>query len=208
MQGKSVPVCCSLINLALPYYYDGAVFEHFLLLSSAGQPLFKCTDQLDKRLAIEVITKIFTELHTLGILHRDGEPRNILYNSADDTLMIADFERAECRRCEPLELVNPNGRKRKRRKGMPRRLGGTDDFTRELHRVVEGVSRCFGSGPETATLQLALGQAHNSVADRTMKRVTWDSRGIRSPVSSRIHPMRCIANDETAFGFQKKAAFI
>jgi len=69
MQGKSVPVCCGLINLALPYYYDGAVLEHFLLLSWAGSPLSKCTDQLDKRLAIEVITKIVTKLHTLHILH-------------------------------------------------------------------------------------------------------------------------------------------
>ncbi|KAH8743688.1 hypothetical protein F5883DRAFT_380762, partial [Diaporthe sp. PMI_573] len=98
-----------------PYYYDGAVFEHFLLLSWAGRPLSKCTDQLDKRLAIEAITKIVTKLHTLHILHGDAEPRNILYNSADDTLMITDFERAESRRRAPLEPMSPHGRKRKRR---------------------------------------------------------------------------------------------
>ena len=33
IQEKYVPVCLGLIDLVLPYYYDGGVFKHFLLLS-------------------------------------------------------------------------------------------------------------------------------------------------------------------------------
>ncbi|PVH91132.1 hypothetical protein DM02DRAFT_466321, partial [Periconia macrospinosa] len=34
-------------------------------------------------------------IHNLGILHRDLEPRNILWNEERHQVMIIDFERAE-----------------------------------------------------------------------------------------------------------------
>ncbi|KAK3305098.1 uncharacterized protein B0T15DRAFT_567163 [Chaetomium strumarium] len=66
IQGNYVPVCLGLIHLVLPYYYDGGVFEHFLLTT-----------------AIDLATKAYSELHQLQVLHVDVELRNLLYDRAD-----------------------------------------------------------------------------------------------------------------------------
>jgi hypothetical protein len=78
IQGGHIPVCLGLINLVLPHYCDGGVFEHFLLLSWAGQPLSKCIDQIDKTLAINAITAALTGLHQLRILHALPQPGPIV----------------------------------------------------------------------------------------------------------------------------------
>ncbi|KAH8878691.1 hypothetical protein GQ53DRAFT_756531 [Thozetella sp. PMI_491] len=143
MQGKHAPVCLGMIDLVLPYYYDGGVFEHFLLLSWAGRPLSKCIDVVNKTLAINLTTRAYTELHRLRILHRDAEPRNILYDVMSGNLMVTDFERAESHGRQPLGSISPNGQSLKRKRGIPQKQG-KDDFTRELQSVVKSVSRCFG----------------------------------------------------------------
>ncbi|KAI1407697.1 hypothetical protein F5Y13DRAFT_123197 [Hypoxylon sp. FL1857] len=140
-QGKHAPVCLGMIDLVLPYYYDGGVFKHFLLLSWAGRPLSRCIDVVGKTVAIDLTASAYAELHRLRILHRDAEPRNILYDSGN--LMIIDFERAESHDRQPLGLLSPNGQNRKRKRGLPQKQG-KDEFTRELQSVVESVSRCFG----------------------------------------------------------------
>jgi len=42
-------------------------------------------------------------VHTLGVLHRDLETRNILYDSG--RLMVVDFERADFRGRQSLSLI-------------------------------------------------------------------------------------------------------
>jgi|SRR3569833_254397 len=59
VQGRYVPVCLGLIDLVLPYYCDGRVSEHFLLLSWAGRPLSWCTDPFDRMHAIHAVTKAY-----------------------------------------------------------------------------------------------------------------------------------------------------
>lgn len=97
-------MCLGLIDLALPYYCDGGVFEHFLLLSWAGRPLPKCIDQLDKTVAVDAVTKAYTEIHRLGGCQRDAEVRNVLY---DGNIVVVDFERAEVRSRQPLRPGQP-----------------------------------------------------------------------------------------------------
>lgn len=143
-QGKHVPVCLGLIELALLYYFDGGEFEHFLLLSWAGRPLARCVEKVNKAVAIDLTTKAYAKLHQLQVLHVDAEPRNILYDATSGTLMIVDFERAEFRGRQPLGSVSPNGQRRKRKRGLMARKQGKDDFTEELQSAVEGVSRCLG----------------------------------------------------------------
>ncbi|KAK4119690.1 hypothetical protein N657DRAFT_666476 [Parathielavia appendiculata] len=132
MQGNHVPVCLGLIDL----------FEHFLLLSWAGQPLSKCIDGINKTVAIDLATKAYSELHRLQVLHVDAELRNMLYDEVRGTLMVIDFERAEFRGRQPLGLISPNGQGRKRKRGLQKQ--GKDDFTEELKSVVERVSMRFG----------------------------------------------------------------
>ncbi|KAK3991250.1 hypothetical protein QBC44DRAFT_323911 [Cladorrhinum sp. PSN332] len=144
IQARHIPVCLGLIDLALPHYCDGGVFEHFLLLSWAGQPLVKHIDQIDKTHTINAITAALTGLHRFRILHRDAEPRNILYNAVSGSLMVIDFERAEIHGRQALSSISPNGQNQKRKHGMPEKQA-EDDFTRELQSAVESVSRCFGA---------------------------------------------------------------
>ncbi|KAL2193978.1 hypothetical protein P885DRAFT_71775 [Corynascus similis CBS 632.67] len=144
IQGNHVPVCLGLIDLVLPYYFDGYQFRHFLLLSWAGQPLFSCIGQINKTFAIDLITKAYAELHRLRVLHIDAEPRNILYDTISGTFMVTDFERAEFRGRQPLGSISPNGQGRKRKRGLIVQKQEKDDFMEELQHVVERVSRCSG----------------------------------------------------------------
>jgi len=152
MQGKYVPVCLGLIDLVLPYYYDGGEFEYFLLFSWAGRPLFRCMDDgINKTNAIVQITKAFIELHRHQVLHTDAEPRNILYDADNGTFMVIDFERAEFRGGQQRHLgsLSRNGQGRKRKRGLiMQKKQGKDDFTNELQSVVERVSKLLsGSKP-------------------------------------------------------------
>lgn len=84
----------------------------------------------------------FTELHRLRVLHHDGKPRNILYDSGSGQVMIVDFERAELCSRKPLGSISPNGQNRERkRKGALKQEKGS--FVQGLQSVVECVSRCF-----------------------------------------------------------------
>ncbi|KAK3363862.1 hypothetical protein B0T25DRAFT_492773 [Lasiosphaeria hispida] len=136
IQGKHIPVCLGLIDLVLPYYYNGGKFRHFLFLSWGGQSLSRCMDQIkNKASAIDAVTSIFTGIHRLGVLHGDAEPRNILYDATKGTFMATDFGEAKHYRLQPLSSINPNT------KGRKRKLG--DRFERELSLVVDSVSRCL-----------------------------------------------------------------
>ncbi len=141
IQGTHVPVCLGLIDPVLPFYYDGGIYEHFILLSWAGRPLSKCINpiQIGKTIAVNQITKAFTELHRLGVCHRDAEMRNILY---DQGFMIVDFERAEFCGRPPLGPISPNGQDRKRKRPK-RQKEGNDTLAGELRLVVESVSKYF-----------------------------------------------------------------
>ena len=142
IQGKYVPVCLGLIDLVLPYYYDGGIFEHFLLLSWAGRPLFKCVGQISEGPVIAAIARAFANIHRLQILHGDAEARNILYDRGP---MIVDFERAELCSREPLGSISPNSQNRKRKHGILQKQGN-HRFARELNSVVENISRLFYIG--------------------------------------------------------------
>ncbi|KAK4442173.1 putative spok spore killer [Podospora aff. communis PSN243] len=147
LQGKHIPVCLGLIDLVLPHYHDGRVLKHFLLLSWAGQTLSKCIGQINKKFATFATMTAFTRLHQLHILHGDAEPRNILYDAVNRSVMIADFERAQFRGSQPLSPIRPGGQCRSRegalRKQRRKQQRRTDDFISELRSAVEKVSNCF-----------------------------------------------------------------
>ena len=50
----------------------------------------------DNRLYLtEQVKRSIQAVHRLGVLHRDAEPRNILWNAEVGQAMVIDFERAE-----------------------------------------------------------------------------------------------------------------
>ncbi|KAF9878757.1 hypothetical protein CkaCkLH20_03657 [Colletotrichum karsti] len=139
IQGIYIPVCLGRVDLVLPYYYDSGVFMHFLFLSWAGLPLFETIQQTTKADIIKKVTTAYKEIHKLQILHRDAEPRNIVYEEENGKVMIVDFERAEFRGRQPLGALSPNAWNKRKRGGAKKRQ--TNDFTKEEESVILSVSR-------------------------------------------------------------------
>ncbi|KAH8746927.1 hypothetical protein F5883DRAFT_252608 [Diaporthe sp. PMI_573] len=153
VQGKHVPVCLGLVDLVLPYYYDGGKFMQFLFFSWAGRSMSGCIDKIDRKLAIQAEADAFAELHNLRV-HGDAEPRNILYDVVNRSFMVTVLERSEFRERRPLGAISLNGCGRKRKRKGRKKQGG-DLFTKELRCVLASASRCLdtmqsikGSGNE------------------------------------------------------------
>ncbi|KAB5560312.1 hypothetical protein GE09DRAFT_1173007 [Coniochaeta sp. 2T2.1] len=141
IQGKHVPVCLGSVDLVRPYYYDRGVYTRFMFLSWAGQPLFDGAYRSSKADVVAAVTSMFKAVHGLRVLHRDAEPRNILYDANSGKLMVVDFERAEFRWRQPLGSMDSNGQNRKRKRGISQKQE-KDEFAQELESVVKAVSRC------------------------------------------------------------------
>ncbi|KAI0546630.1 hypothetical protein F4679DRAFT_598549 [Xylaria curta] len=147
IQGKYVPVCVGSLDLVLPYYYDGGVFEHFLFLSFAGKPLFDLPSQADKTSVVAAVDRAFQAIHNSCVLHRDAEPRNILYDAYHGYFMIVDFERSV--------VVNPPGSLSQNRKqkyeSFPEQTAELA-FARELQSVIQSVQRYIDSNATRSVL--------------------------------------------------------
>ena len=145
IQGEYVPICLGTIDLALPYYYDSGFWVHFMFLSWAGQPILDCVDPAMKADIATAVAIAYRAVHKLRVLHRDAQPRNILYNTTSRGFMVVDFERAEFRCRRPLVSIEPNlNRKRKRRAVQKQKK---DDFARELESAVENALSCVANLP-------------------------------------------------------------
>ncbi|GAP83494.1 putative serine threonine protein kinase [Rosellinia necatrix] len=139
IQGRYIPVCLGNVDLVLPYYYNGGVYEHFLFLGWAGRPLFDLPSEADKAAIVDTVSAGFKAIHNLHVLHGDAEPRNILYDADNGHVMIVDFERAKFSNQEPLGLISPN---RKRKHSMcQEKQGKKNKFTTELRSIVQNVKR-------------------------------------------------------------------
>ncbi|KAK2052519.1 hypothetical protein LY76DRAFT_630015 [Colletotrichum caudatum] len=99
IQGKHVPVCLGRVDPVLPFYYDSGIYKHFLFLSWAGRPLFDSANQAIRTDVVDMVAKAYKDLHKLGILHGDAEPRNVLRDT-----------RAEFRCRPPLGSLSSNAR--------------------------------------------------------------------------------------------------
>ncbi|KAK1637271.1 hypothetical protein BDP81DRAFT_427086 [Colletotrichum phormii] len=139
IQGIYIPICLGRVDLVLPYYYDSGVFKHFLFLSWAGLPLFETIQQITKADIINKVATAYKAIHRLHILHRDAEPRNIVYEEGSGNVMIVDFERAELCGRQPLGSLSSNAWNQRKLGGAEKRQ--KDDFTKEEESVILSVSR-------------------------------------------------------------------
>ncbi|KAH7201277.1 hypothetical protein DER44DRAFT_669271 [Fusarium oxysporum] len=119
LQGKIVPVCLGVVHLIKPYYYDSGVYEDFMFLSYGGRPVLRGLGEVNADITNEILAAL-SRLHQHGVLHRDAEPRNVLYDKRTGRCMIVDLMLAEFLDRQPLGPINVNGRNRKR-KWAPRK---------------------------------------------------------------------------------------
>lgn len=138
IQGKHVPVCLGTIDLILPYYYSGGVYERFMFLGWGGRPLFEVVKSMSAEKVAVITTRVaaaFEAIHALQVLHGDAEIRNILYDTHSGSPMVVDFERAVAYDRQPLGLISPN---RKRKYGTPQQKN-ENIFTKESQSVTTNI---------------------------------------------------------------------
>ncbi|KAF1970566.1 hypothetical protein BU23DRAFT_582080 [Bimuria novae-zelandiae CBS 107.79] len=115
IQGIHVPVHLGNIDLATPYYYEGICeLVHMMFLSFGGKRISQCLTTGNRPFITTQVDVSAQAIHNLGVLHKDLEPRNILWNEDTGRVMLIDFERAEeVKQRTVLGIISAN-RKRKR----------------------------------------------------------------------------------------------
>lgn len=90
-QGSSVPVFLGAIDLAKIYFLHGAgEIRHMLLMGWGGESMGNISCEKTRQRAVSRSVK---EIHSLGVLHQDLRPENILWNSELKRALIIDFHR-------------------------------------------------------------------------------------------------------------------
>ena len=97
IEGTYVPVCLGGIGLVNPYYYwTGDKLVTMLFMAHGGQPITdytKTCPETQSQIA-SLSTECIQAIHHAGVLHRDVDPRNMLWNTELSTVMMVDFERS------------------------------------------------------------------------------------------------------------------
>ncbi|KAG6313837.1 hypothetical protein E4U22_000598 [Claviceps purpurea] len=97
LQGRFIPACPGHVELKWLFRgeaYDNTPFRHFLFLSYAGKPVLKALSKVDNSVVREVLDAL-AQLHQRRVMHRDAEPRNMLYDARTGRFMVIDLELSE-----------------------------------------------------------------------------------------------------------------
>ncbi|KAF5023369.1 hypothetical protein F66182_4572 [Fusarium sp. NRRL 66182] len=137
LQGDYIPVCLGLIDLIKPYYYDCGVYKHFMFLSYAGRPVLAELRKVCGQVVDQILTAL-KQLHKHRVLHRDAEPRNVLYDKRTGKCMIVDLMLAESCAREALGFIDVNNQSRKRKRGLQKQ--GKDSFAAEARSLLASLS--------------------------------------------------------------------
>lgn len=90
-QGSAIPVFLGAIDLAKVYFLHGAGdLRHMLLMGWGGEDLSHAKPE---RSLDRAISRSLKEIRSLGVLHQDLRPENILWNAELDRVLIIDFHR-------------------------------------------------------------------------------------------------------------------
>jgi len=140
-----VPVCCGLVHLELPFYYDGSELRHLLFMSWAGRPLMSMTrnevSSGQSRHFLQDSVQALRAIHEQRVLHHDVFPRNMVYDKNSERLMMIDFERSEVLDHEVLGELSPN-RKRKVVKNPKKQEA--DRFAEEIRALEFHMTKGYG----------------------------------------------------------------
>ncbi|KAF5859880.1 hypothetical protein ETB97_002239 [Aspergillus alliaceus] len=93
VQGSAVPAFLGAIDLAKIYFLHGAgQIRHMLLMAWGGEPISKINHI--KAIRHEIL-RSQKKIRSLGVLHQDLRPDNLLWNAELGRVLIIDFHRSE-----------------------------------------------------------------------------------------------------------------
>lgn len=135
IQGIHVPVFLGSIDLDHPYMYDGiADIVHMMCMGYGGQPIYRRIMAANRVQITQQAERSIQAIHQFGVLHRDLEPRNILWDPKLGQTMIIDFERAEVQELRAvLGTISPN---REGKRATTLKVQPDDVFVGEVRRAM------------------------------------------------------------------------
>jgi hypothetical protein len=80
------------VDLVLPYYYEGGLFNHFLFLSRARRSLSGVPRQATKDTIVSAANEAFKAIHISKVLHCDPALRNVLYDTHTGRGIVVDLK--------------------------------------------------------------------------------------------------------------------
>ncbi|KAB8227255.1 uncharacterized protein BDW43DRAFT_317001 [Aspergillus alliaceus] len=93
VQGSAVPVFLGAIDLAKIYFLHGAgQIHHMLLMAWGGEPISKINHT--KAIRREIL-RSQKKIRSLGVLHQDLRPDNLLWNTELGRVLIIDFHHSK-----------------------------------------------------------------------------------------------------------------
>jgi hypothetical protein len=110
VQGSAVPVFLGAIDLDRVYFLHGAgEIRHILLMGWGGEDLshLRSGNSLD-----HAISRSLRKIRSLGIIHQDLRPENILWNAELNRALIIDFHRCTLRQQQMHRRPGSNKRPR------------------------------------------------------------------------------------------------
>ncbi|KAE8352275.1 metalloprotease m41 ftsh [Aspergillus coremiiformis] len=92
LQGQQIPVCVGAFRPRISYWYHGELMSRMMILSWSGIRAQNVINPENSSFFHSERDRLLAILQTYGIVHRDSEWRNILWNDAARCLVLIDFE--------------------------------------------------------------------------------------------------------------------
>lgn len=117
LQGNIIPVCLGRFTPQVPYWYQGKLMEHMMVLSWSGTSLADVENNEDVQSFRRKRREVLSVLRSHGMMHLDTAWRNMLWDEIGQRLIVIDLE--DMRRVKQpraIESTCGNGRASKRRR--------------------------------------------------------------------------------------------
>ncbi|KAL4888051.1 hypothetical protein BDV59DRAFT_189431 [Aspergillus ambiguus] len=113
LQGYQIPVCLGYFKPKVPYWYHGRLMAHMAILNWSGTRLQKIINDENEKFFSSERDKCLTVLRSHGVIHKDKEWRNMLWDEITKRLIVIDLEdMAWFKRPRPLQPISGNLRSR------------------------------------------------------------------------------------------------
>lgn len=92
LQGHQIPVCLGTFTPRVAYWYHGKLMAQMMVLSWSGTRLQHVINDENSSFFYGERDKALTVLRSHGVVHRDSEWRNMLWDDLGGRLFIIDLE--------------------------------------------------------------------------------------------------------------------